>query len=211
MIKYSTKCNITRCDTLTLFLVHKSLRELRLITAYSRAQNADPQNAVASFSNQNWQNGSHAVEKPIQNYRSSHDSIPPAVLPQYPYDAYDIFVVQSAVGSSLPLKLVRATNLPAVLHSLNVLFNYIANVFAGIVIVQFTQQVYTTEHADLPPAPNNTLVYLTPLDITNFGSKILGGVKKTAQWVVPALHKVLSTISGPVDMIHPAIGSALGA
>ncbi|KAA6388063.1 MAG: hypothetical protein EZS28_016407 [Streblomastix strix] len=47
--------------------------------------------------------------------------------------------------------------------------------------------------------------------IANFGSKILGGVKKAAQWVAPALHKVLSTISGPVGMIHPAIGGALGA
>ncbi|KAA6359573.1 MAG: hypothetical protein EZS28_044900, partial [Streblomastix strix] len=47
--------------------------------------------------------------------------------------------------------------------------------------------------------------------IANFGSKILGGVKKAAQWVAPALHKVLSTISGPVGIIHPAIGGALGA
>ncbi|KAA6377426.1 MAG: hypothetical protein EZS28_027047 [Streblomastix strix] len=47
--------------------------------------------------------------------------------------------------------------------------------------------------------------------IANFGSKILGGVKKAAQWVAPALHKVLSTISGPVSMILPAIGGALGA
>ncbi|KAA6363939.1 MAG: hypothetical protein EZS28_040534, partial [Streblomastix strix] len=47
--------------------------------------------------------------------------------------------------------------------------------------------------------------------IANFGSKILGGVKKAAQWVAPALHKVLSTISGPVSKIHPAIGGALGA
>ncbi|KAA6361774.1 MAG: hypothetical protein EZS28_042700, partial [Streblomastix strix] len=47
--------------------------------------------------------------------------------------------------------------------------------------------------------------------IANFGSKILGGVKKAAQWVATALHKVLSTISGPVGMIHPGIGGALGA
>ncbi|KAA6365223.1 MAG: hypothetical protein EZS28_039251, partial [Streblomastix strix] len=47
--------------------------------------------------------------------------------------------------------------------------------------------------------------------IANFGSKILDGVKKAAQWVASALHKVLSTISGPVGMIHPAIGGALGA
>ncbi|KAA6361267.1 MAG: hypothetical protein EZS28_043205 [Streblomastix strix] len=46
--------------------------------------------------------------------------------------------------------------------------------------------------------------------IANFGSKILGGVKKAAQWVAPALHKVLSTVSGPVGMIHPGIECALG-
>ncbi|KAA6369865.1 MAG: hypothetical protein EZS28_034609, partial [Streblomastix strix] len=38
-----------------------------------------------------------------------------------------------------------------------------------------------------------------------------GGVKKAAQWVAPALHKILSTVSGPVGMIHPGIGGALGA
>ncbi|KAA6363450.1 MAG: hypothetical protein EZS28_041024 [Streblomastix strix] len=47
--------------------------------------------------------------------------------------------------------------------------------------------------------------------IANFGSKILGGVKKAAQWIAPAMHKVLSTISGQVGMIHPGIGGALGA
>ncbi|KAA6401053.1 MAG: hypothetical protein EZS28_003421 [Streblomastix strix] len=47
--------------------------------------------------------------------------------------------------------------------------------------------------------------------IANFWSKILGGVKKAAQCVAPALHKVLSPISGPVGMIYPAIGGALGA
>ncbi|KAA6359344.1 MAG: hypothetical protein EZS28_045129, partial [Streblomastix strix] len=47
--------------------------------------------------------------------------------------------------------------------------------------------------------------------IANFGSKILGGVKHAAQWVAPALHKVLSTVAGPVGMIHPGIGGALGA
>ncbi|KAA6391182.1 MAG: hypothetical protein EZS28_013292 [Streblomastix strix] len=47
--------------------------------------------------------------------------------------------------------------------------------------------------------------------IANNGSKILGGIKHAAQWVAPTLHKVLSTISGPVGMIHPGIGGALGA
>ncbi|KAA6383745.1 MAG: hypothetical protein EZS28_020729, partial [Streblomastix strix] len=37
------------------------------------------------------------------------------------------------------------------------------------------------------------------------------GIKHAAQWVAPTLHKVLSTISGPVGMIHPGIGGALGA
>ncbi|KAA6402077.1 MAG: hypothetical protein EZS28_002396 [Streblomastix strix] len=47
--------------------------------------------------------------------------------------------------------------------------------------------------------------------IENFGSKILGGVKIAAQQVAPALHQVVSTISGPVGMIHPGIGGALSA
>ncbi|KAA6399281.1 MAG: hypothetical protein EZS28_005189 [Streblomastix strix] len=47
--------------------------------------------------------------------------------------------------------------------------------------------------------------------IANFGSKILGGVKHAAQWIAPALHKVLTTVSGPAGMIHPGIGAALGA
>ncbi|KAA6396135.1 MAG: hypothetical protein EZS28_008338 [Streblomastix strix] len=47
--------------------------------------------------------------------------------------------------------------------------------------------------------------------IANFGSKILGGVKHAAQWIVPTLNKVLSTVAGPVGMIHPGIGGALDA
>ncbi|KAA6382372.1 MAG: hypothetical protein EZS28_022102 [Streblomastix strix] len=47
--------------------------------------------------------------------------------------------------------------------------------------------------------------------IANFGSKILGDVKHAAQWIAPTLNKVLSTVAGPVGMIHPGIGGALGA
>ncbi|KAA6359183.1 MAG: hypothetical protein EZS28_045290, partial [Streblomastix strix] len=47
--------------------------------------------------------------------------------------------------------------------------------------------------------------------IANFGSKILGGVKHEAQWIAPTLHKDLSTVAGPVGMIHPGTGGALGA
>ncbi|KAA6369665.1 MAG: hypothetical protein EZS28_034808 [Streblomastix strix] len=46
--------------------------------------------------------------------------------------------------------------------------------------------------------------------IANFGSKVLDGVKKAAQWVALALHKVLSTISGPIGIIHSAIEGELG-
>ncbi|KAA6393853.1 MAG: hypothetical protein EZS28_010621 [Streblomastix strix] len=45
----------------------------------------------------------------------------------------------------------------------------------------------------------------------NNGSKIQQGIKHAAQWVAPTLHKVLSTISGSIGMIHPGIGGALGA
>ncbi|KAA6364730.1 MAG: hypothetical protein EZS28_039743, partial [Streblomastix strix] len=137
-------------DMLTLFLEHKSLREFPLITAYSLAQIADPHSAVASFNSQNQQNGPHAVENPIQNYRCSDDSIPQAVLPKYPYAAYDIFIVQSAVVSSVPLKLVHAFSFQGISNLKAVLFNFIANVFL-----------------DLPLAPIGALVYLIPLDASS--------------------------------------------
>ncbi|KAA6367804.1 MAG: hypothetical protein EZS28_036670 [Streblomastix strix] len=46
--------------------------------------------------------------------------------------------------------------------------------------------------------------------LKNFGSKILGGIIKAAGWVAPTLNKVLGTLAGPVSMINPAIGSAMG-
>ncbi|KAA6363567.1 MAG: hypothetical protein EZS28_040907 [Streblomastix strix] len=46
--------------------------------------------------------------------------------------------------------------------------------------------------------------------LKNFGSKILGGITKAAGWVAPTLNKVLGTLAGPVSMINPAIGSAMG-
>ncbi|KAA6387129.1 MAG: hypothetical protein EZS28_017345 [Streblomastix strix] len=46
--------------------------------------------------------------------------------------------------------------------------------------------------------------------LKNFGTKILGGITKAAGWVAPKLNKVLDTLAGPVSMINPAIGSAMG-
>ncbi|KAA6387818.1 MAG: hypothetical protein EZS28_016653 [Streblomastix strix] len=46
--------------------------------------------------------------------------------------------------------------------------------------------------------------------LKNFGSQILGGITKAAGWVAPTLKKVLGTLAGPVNMINPAIGSAMG-
>ncbi|KAA6404204.1 MAG: hypothetical protein EZS28_000266 [Streblomastix strix] len=47
--------------------------------------------------------------------------------------------------------------------------------------------------------------------INNFGSKLITGIKNVTKCVAPALHKILSTISGPVGMIHSGIGGTLGA
>ncbi|KAA6393756.1 MAG: hypothetical protein EZS28_010714 [Streblomastix strix] len=144
--------------------------------------------------------------------------------------AYGIFVVQSAKGSSFLFKLVRAINFPAVFQSLNALFIYIANVFAGTAIAQFTQQAHSIKHADLLRAPNGAPVYLTPLDVSSvaflliiqdnhqillwnnkFWVENIRWSKKAAQWVESALQKVWLTISGPVGMIYPGIGSTLCA
>ncbi|KAA6371673.1 MAG: hypothetical protein EZS28_032799, partial [Streblomastix strix] len=37
----------------------------------------------------------------------------------------------------------------------------------------------------------------------NFGSKILGGIKKVAGWIAPTVHKILGGLSGPVSLLHP--------
>ncbi|KAA6357352.1 MAG: hypothetical protein EZS28_047121 [Streblomastix strix] len=137
----------------------------------------------------------------------------------------------AVAGFATPLKLTAAL---AVGGSSTVasaaLFNCIANVSLGIVIVQLTQQVQTMEQVAVPLAANGARVYLTPWEFnesigwsknyyfdmekdygSNFGSKILGDVKHAAQWIAPTLHKVLSTVVGPVGMIHPGIGGVLGA
>ncbi|KAA6387224.1 MAG: hypothetical protein EZS28_017251 [Streblomastix strix] len=44
----------------------------------------------------------------------------------------------------------------------------------------------------------------------NFGSKILGGIKKSAGWVASTLNKVLGTLAGPVGTMDPGIGAAMG-
>ncbi|KAA6361912.1 MAG: hypothetical protein EZS28_042560 [Streblomastix strix] len=46
--------------------------------------------------------------------------------------------------------------------------------------------------------------------LTNFGSKILGGIKKVAGWVSPTLHKVMSTLAPAVGTLHPGIGGIMG-
>ncbi|KAA6379473.1 MAG: hypothetical protein EZS28_025001 [Streblomastix strix] len=46
--------------------------------------------------------------------------------------------------------------------------------------------------------------------LKNFGSKILGGITKAAGWVASTLNKILRTLAGPVSMIHPGVGAAMG-
>ncbi|KAA6380989.1 MAG: hypothetical protein EZS28_023484 [Streblomastix strix] len=45
--------------------------------------------------------------------------------------------------------------------------------------------------------------------LKNFGSKILGGIKKVSVWLAPTLHKVMGTLSGPVSMLHPGVGAVM--
>ncbi|KAA6385731.1 MAG: hypothetical protein EZS28_018742 [Streblomastix strix] len=67
------------------------------------------------------------------------------------------------------------------------------------------------EHVVVPQAASEAQQMGFFSGIANFGSKILGGIKHAVQWIAPTLHKVLSTMYGPVGMIHPSIGGALGA
>ncbi|KAA6315671.1 MAG: hypothetical protein EZS28_055382, partial [Streblomastix strix] len=80
-----------------------------------------------------------------------------------------------------------------------------------IFVVKFTQQVQTIGQVAEPLAASGARKIDFFSKIANFGSKILGSVKHAAQWIAPTLHKVLSTVAGPVGMIHPGIGGALGA
>ncbi|KAA6360025.1 MAG: hypothetical protein EZS28_044448, partial [Streblomastix strix] len=207
-------------DTLKELLVHKSLNEVEHITVCSLAQIDVSHNFLESLHKANQLNGLHAVENPGQKLRTSDTS--------YNYDAYSILTVCAVVIAAFPIQFT------AILASGSVVitppagtttrFNYIANVFAGIFIVQFTQQVQTIEHeaehlaasGARPLILSECCIFIRRLkqsenDNENFGSKILGGVKQAAQWIAPTLHKVLSTETGPVGMIHPGIGGALGA
>ncbi|KAA6394174.1 MAG: hypothetical protein EZS28_010299 [Streblomastix strix] len=111
---------------------------------------------------------------------------------------------------ALKLTAALAAGSPATIASYT-LFNYIANVFEGIFIVHFTQQVQTIEHVAVSLAANGARQMRLFSKIANFGSKILGYVKHAAYWIVLTLYKVLSSVAGPVGMIHPGICGVLDA
>ncbi|KAA6389863.1 MAG: hypothetical protein EZS28_014609 [Streblomastix strix] len=46
--------------------------------------------------------------------------------------------------------------------------------------------------------------------LKNFGSKIIGGIKKVADQVTTTLHNVVGTLSAPVSKLHPGIGQIMG-
>ncbi|KAA6363747.1 MAG: hypothetical protein EZS28_040726 [Streblomastix strix] len=46
--------------------------------------------------------------------------------------------------------------------------------------------------------------------LKNFGSKILGGIKKAASWISPTLHKVMGTLAPVVSTLHPGAGAIMG-
>ncbi|KAA6403680.1 MAG: hypothetical protein EZS28_000793 [Streblomastix strix] len=46
--------------------------------------------------------------------------------------------------------------------------------------------------------------------LSNFGSKVLRGVKKAAGWVALTLNNVLGTLAGPLSTLNPAKEAAMG-
>ncbi|KAA6401953.1 MAG: hypothetical protein EZS28_002518 [Streblomastix strix] len=131
-------------EILTLLLVHKSVNEFEQITAYSLAYIAVFHKFQASCNIANQLKDPQAVEKPRQNFR------------------------WSAVRSLFALKLTLALNSSSSLPESSHLFSYMANIFAGIVIVQFILQVYTIVQVAVPLAANGARVYLTPDDVSQF-------------------------------------------
>ncbi|KAA6319227.1 MAG: hypothetical protein EZS28_054845 [Streblomastix strix] len=130
-------------ETLTELLVHKSVNEFEQITAYSLAYIAVFHKFQAFRNIANQLKGPQAVEKPSQNFKC-------------------------VIGLAFALKLTLAFNSLASAPITSHLFNYMANIFAGIVIVQFTQHVYTIEQVAVPLAANGARVYLTPDDVSQF-------------------------------------------
>ncbi|KAA6354297.1 MAG: hypothetical protein EZS28_050176, partial [Streblomastix strix] len=197
-------------DTLTELLVHKSLNEVEHITVCSPAQIDVSHNFIESLHIANQLNGPQAVENPCQKLRTSDTS--------YNYDAYSILTVCAVVIAAFPIQFT------AILASGSIVitppagtttrFNYIANVFAAEHLAASEARITGECSQFLIPHPSPYSDQYNPSffsKIENFGSKILGGVKHAAQWIAPTLHKVLSTETGPVGMIHPGIDGALGA
>ncbi|KAA6402876.1 MAG: hypothetical protein EZS28_001601 [Streblomastix strix] len=176
-------------------------------------------------------NRPQAVENPSQKCSTSVGSIA-----QLYYAAVIVrlaAIESSGLATELKLTAKFTVSGSTITRPSSILFNYIANVFLGIVIVQFTQQVQTMEHIADPlaasgarimsvcswfsiPHPSLYSHYYSPingffLEDNKFWKYNLGGVRHAAQWVAPTPHIVLSMVVGPAGMIHPGFGSALGA
>ncbi|KAA6371352.1 MAG: hypothetical protein EZS28_033123 [Streblomastix strix] len=154
-------------ETLTEVLVYKSVNEFEQITAYSLAYIAVLYKFQASRNIANQLNGPQTVENPSQNFKCPLFFSPLAVLPQYFCLVY-VIVSESAARSLFALKLIFALNSSSSPPAISHLFNYMANIFASIVIVQFTQHFYTIEQVASPLAANEARVYLTPDDVSQF-------------------------------------------
>ncbi|KAA6397868.1 MAG: hypothetical protein EZS28_006604 [Streblomastix strix] len=202
-------------DTLTEFIIHESDNEFAATTAYSLAQIDVSQSFVLSLQTTFHQNGPQAVEQSIQNLICpfSFNENQFASAPHY------TVLVQSAYESENPLKFTLALAVAFAVIGVarsGTKLSYKTNLSPGIVIYQLTQHDYTIEQVLEPLAPNGALVYLYPSLVSqdtgfcsglkNFGSKILGGIKKVAGWVASTQHKVMGTLSGSVSMLHPSAG-----
>lgn len=72
----------------------------------------------------------------------------------------------SANWSTFTLKITVEFNKPKMPASSSTSFSCAGNIYAGILIVQFTQQVFTIEHVAFSHTANATLVHLTFDDVS---------------------------------------------
>ncbi|KAA6370486.1 MAG: hypothetical protein EZS28_033987 [Streblomastix strix] len=234
-IKYYIKCG----ETVTELAVHSLVNEFDAIIAYSLAYIDVSNSFYESLHIAIQLNGPQAVEKPNQNLMCSsvlYGYIVAAVASDYIVTVQGVF--HTPVSIALQLDIYLLATKPAAPVA-DILLTYIANVFAGTQIYQLIQQVQTHEQVERPLAPSGALVQCAPSFVSqvtgqsqnycleilndcatiqmgfwsglkNFGSQILAGITKAACWVAPTFNKVLCTLAGPVSMIHPGVGAAIG-
>ncbi|KAA6399928.1 MAG: hypothetical protein EZS28_004545 [Streblomastix strix] len=231
---------VSKGDTLTEFFVHESDNEFAAITAYSLAYLDVSHSFVQSLQIAIYQNGPQAIEQPSQNLTYSFGLIgislslaPTAIVrTQSAYRSSNPLKFTLALAIAFEfravdnpgIKLSYSANLsPGIVINQQIQHDY---------AIELVSQPLAPNGANVYLYPSLVKAYLNTSDIAeqidiqsecqtraNFQiqslaekliNKILGGIKKVADWDTPTLHKVMGTLSGPFSILHPGAGQIMG-